>query len=104
MDSVKSQAIPVLWQHNYGQEGRPAGQQGEPSAQLRVREDRVVPRLDRRLARVFEPASIEQTPDQLASAQQPRSRDEEMAVALRRQLAEADRQLTKHRVAIEAGG
>lgn len=68
-----------------------------------VREDRVVPRLDRWLAGVFEPAHIERTLDQLASAQQPRSRDAELAAGLRRELAETDRKLARYRVAIEAG-
>ncbi len=67
-----------------------------------VREDQVVPRLDRWLARLFEPEPIEQTITALLAAQRPVPLDEQAAAA-RREIAEADRKLARHRAALEAG-
>ncbi len=68
-----------------------------------IREDRVVPRLDRWLARLFEPEHIERTLDALARTQRPFSPEDGAAAAARREIAEADRKLARHRAALEAG-
>jgi len=67
-----------------------------------IRGDWVVLRLDRWLARMFEPGRIERTLDALASAERPPSH-EDAAAAARREIAEADRKLARHRAALEAG-
>jgi site-specific DNA recombinase len=67
-----------------------------------LREDRIVPCLDRWLARLFEPERIEQTISALLAAQRPMPLDRQ-AEAARRDIAEADRKLARHRAALEAG-
>jgi site-specific DNA recombinase len=68
-----------------------------------IREDRVVPRLDKWLASLFEPEHIERTLDTLVAAQRPASGEEVAVAAARREIAEADRKLARHRAALEAG-
>jgi DNA invertase Pin-like site-specific DNA recombinase len=67
-----------------------------------LREDQIVPALDRWLGRLFDPESIDQTIAALAATQRPAPRDEQGAAA-RREIAEADRKLARHRAALEAG-
>ncbi len=68
-----------------------------------LREDHIVPRLDQWLGRLFEPERIDRTLDALAAAQRPAPLEEERLAAARREIAEADRKLARHRAALEAG-
>jgi site-specific DNA recombinase len=61
---------------------------------------RIVPRLDRWLARLFEPEHIRQTLDAKADVRRLPSLDEQ--VAARREIADADRKLARYRAALEA--
>jgi site-specific DNA recombinase len=67
-----------------------------------LREDQIVPALDRWLARLFDPERIDQTIAALAATQRPAPLDEQAAAA-RREIAEAERKLARHRAALEAG-
>jgi site-specific DNA recombinase len=68
-----------------------------------IREDRIVPRLDQWLANLFEPGHIERTLDALARAPRAASHQDVAVAAARREIAEADRKLARHRAALEAG-
>jgi site-specific DNA recombinase len=68
-----------------------------------IREDRLVPRLDRWLATVFDDDVVERTLDQLDAAQQMTTGTDALIAAIRREIADADRKLGRHRAALEAG-
>lgn len=70
---------------------------------MNLRESVIVPELDRWLARVFDPANIDQTCESLAAAQRPVDEDLARAEAARRKLAGCDDRLAKYRAALEAG-
>ena len=72
-------------------------------ANVYPREDRIVPRLDEWLGKLFEPQRLDQTLDALAAAQRASSHEDAMQVEARRQVAECDRKLARHRAALEAG-
>jgi site-specific DNA recombinase len=55
------------------------------------------------LGRLFEPEHLDQTLDTLAAAQRAPSQEDAMQAEARRQLAECDRKLARHRAALEAG-
>jgi len=68
-----------------------------------VREDSILPPLDRWLARIFDPDRIDATCEQLAAAS---DADETAAAELeanRRRLRDCDRRLAKYRAALESG-
>jgi len=65
-----------------------------------LREDQIVPSLDRWVSRIFKPENIEQTLDRLAEAQ-PDPDAENMAD--RAALAACDKKLVRYRAALEAG-
>jgi hypothetical protein len=67
-----------------------------------LREDVVVPKLDRLLAKLFAPSHIEKTLDALVAAQAVTLPEDAAMEAARRQIAEADRRLARHRLALEA--
>jgi site-specific DNA recombinase len=68
-----------------------------------VREDVVVPKLDRLLARLFAPDMVDATLDMLVGAQGRDQVVEASLAAARRQIADSDRKLGRHRAALEAG-
>lgn len=68
-----------------------------------LREDRVVPRLDRWLGRLFAPHNVDQTLDVLAAAQDVIPPEAQALAVARRQITECDRKLAQHRAALEAG-
>jgi site-specific DNA recombinase len=68
-----------------------------------VREDQVVPELDRWIARAFEPGRLEETCRQLALAQTATAQDASPVPALREGLAECDARLARYREALDAG-
>jgi len=68
-----------------------------------VREDAVVPQLDRWLAGLFAPDRLEATVDVLVGAQEAGTGQSEAIAAVRRQVDECDRVLSQHRAALEAG-
>ncbi|GAA0397514.1 putative recombinase [Acrocarpospora corrugata] len=68
-----------------------------------VREDMIVPKLDRWLGRLFAPHRVDETLDLLVEAQKIESSEHEGLVLARRLLAECDRKLAQHRAALEAG-
>lgn len=68
-----------------------------------LREDEVVPELDRWIARAFEPDNLERTCRVLAEAQES-SRDQGARLAaVREAIAECDRRLVRYREALDAG-
>jgi hypothetical protein len=67
-----------------------------------LREDRIVPKLDQWLGKLFEPEQLERTLDTLAAAQRPKLLEEQALAEARRQISEADRKLARHRAALEA--
>jgi hypothetical protein len=68
-----------------------------------VREDDVLPALDGRLARIFDPQHLDETCAQLAAASGPNDADQAGTDAARRALAEADGRLAKYRAALDKG-
>ena len=72
-------------------------------ANVYLREDRIVPRLDEWLSKLFEPGHLAQTLDALAAAQRAPSHEDAVLSEARRQVAECDRKLARHRAALEAG-
>jgi hypothetical protein len=68
-----------------------------------LREDQVVPRLDEWLGRLFEPEHLDRTLDALVATQRPQSHEDAIQAEARRQIAECDRKLSRHRAALEAG-
>ncbi len=68
-----------------------------------VREDMIVPKLDRWLGRLFAPHRVDETLDLLVEAQKIEPSEHEGLALSRRQLAECDRKLAQHRAALEAG-
>jgi site-specific DNA recombinase len=79
-----------------------AGKIDHPRA-VYLREDQVLPPLDRWIARVFEPGRLEETCHQLAHARASPAGDDARLVAARRRLAECDRRLARYREALDAG-
>ncbi|MEV4893541.1 recombinase family protein, partial [Nonomuraea sp. NPDC055795] len=69
-----------------------------------LREIDLAPKLDRWLVRLFSPSNIERTLDHLVDAQKatasPQVHEHD---AIKRQMAECDRKLARHRAALEAG-
>jgi hypothetical protein len=72
-------------------------------ANVYLREDRIVPRLDEWLSKLFESKHLAQTLDALAAAQRAPSHEDAVLSEARRQVAECDRKLARHRAALEAG-
>jgi hypothetical protein len=68
-----------------------------------VREDVIVPKLDRWLGRLFAPHRVDETLDLLVEAQKIEPLEHEGLALVRRLLAECDRKLAQHRAALEAG-
>jgi site-specific DNA recombinase len=68
-----------------------------------VRENQIVPPLDDWIARVFEPAQLDETCRALADAQELPVADDGRAKAARRSLAACDARLARYREALEAG-
>jgi hypothetical protein len=68
-----------------------------------IREDRLVPRLDRWLATIFDDHVVERTLDRLDAAQQVSTGTDALSAAIRREITAADRKLARHRAALEAG-
>ncbi len=68
-----------------------------------IREDRLVTRLDRWLATIFDDHVVERTLDRLDAAQQVSSGTDALSAAIRREITAADRKLARHRPALEAG-
>ncbi|GGP97451.1 putative recombinase [Streptosporangium pseudovulgare] len=68
-----------------------------------LREDVLVPRLDRWLGRLFAPHRVEETLNALVAAQLVEAPEGEALAVARRQIAESDRRLAQHRAALEAG-
>jgi site-specific DNA recombinase len=68
-----------------------------------IREDRIIPRLDRWLTTLFDADSIDTTLDSLYDAHQQAPDRSGLREAARRELADADRKLSQHRAALEAG-
>lgn len=78
----------------------------EPSAHPRMvylREDEVVPALDRWLARIFEPQSVETTCRALATEQAAAPEGGARVVAAREAIAECDERLARYREALDSG-
>ncbi|WP_425434750.1 recombinase family protein [Nonomuraea jiangxiensis] len=73
------------------------------SRNVYLREDRVVPRLDRWLGRLFAPHRVDQTLALLVAAQDLVPPEAQALVIASRQIAECDRKLAQHRAALEAG-
>jgi site-specific DNA recombinase len=68
-----------------------------------LREVDIVPKLDKWLGRLFTPRNVDATIDILISAQGAVPPEQHEAVMLRRQLGECERNLSRHRAALEAG-
>lgn len=68
-----------------------------------LREDQVVPELDRWIARAFEPDRLQETCRQLSDAQASTAEDGARPGGLRAALAECDLRLARYREALEAG-
>lgn len=68
-----------------------------------IRENAIVPKLDRWLGRLFVPHRVDETLDLLVEAQRIEPSEHESLAVARRQLAECDRKLAQHRAALEAG-
>ncbi|MFI6458648.1 hypothetical protein ACIBF6_44775 [Streptosporangium amethystogenes] len=68
-----------------------------------IREDAIVPKLDRWLGRLFVPHRVDETLGLLVEAQRIEPSEHESLAVARRQLAECDRKLAQHRAALEAG-
>jgi Type IV secretory system Conjugative DNA transfer/Recombinase zinc beta ribbon domain len=68
-----------------------------------LREDQVLPKLDRWLARLFEPDNVVQTLDELVRSQDVAQPEDLAAGIARRRIADSDRKLAQHRAALEAG-
>ena len=68
-----------------------------------LREVDIAPKLDRWLGRLFTPSNIDRTLDLLVTAHEAPSPELHETEALKRQMAECDRKLARHRAALEAG-
>jgi len=68
-----------------------------------LREDVIVPRLDRWLAELFAPEHIGQTIQALMATHDAPRPDAALAELARRRIADCDRKLSQHRAALEAG-
>ncbi|MEO3862076.1 recombinase family protein [Acrocarpospora sp. B8E8] len=68
-----------------------------------LREIDITPRLDRWLARLFAPSSIDRTLDLLVMSHDAPAPELREIETVKRQVAECDRKLARHRAALEAG-
>ncbi|GAA3096351.1 putative recombinase [Streptosporangium carneum] len=68
-----------------------------------LREDAVVPRLDRWLGRLFSPSNVGRTLEDLLATQDLLPPEAQGIAMARRQIADCDRRLSQHRAALEAG-